>query len=58
ADPQPFVRGVAAVLDARARREGSREGAVPVRLAPGGPRAVARGAAQLLLAPVFGRGDG
>lgn len=58
ADPEPFVRGVAAVLDARARREGSREGAVPVRLAPGGPRAVARGAAQLLLAPVFGRGDG
>ncbi|WP_436851214.1 ROK family transcriptional regulator [Streptomyces asoensis] len=58
ADPEPFVRGVAAVLDARARREGSREGAVPVRLAPGGPRAVAQGAAQLLLAPVFGRGDG
>ncbi|WP_436848701.1 ROK family transcriptional regulator [Streptomyces asoensis] len=58
ADPKPFVRGVAAVLDARARREGSREGAVPVRLAPGGPRAVAQGAAQLLLAPVFGRGDG
>ncbi|MFD9391876.1 ROK family protein [Streptomyces sp. NPDC060000] len=58
AAPEPFVRGVAAVLDARARREGAREGAVPVRLAPGGARAVAEGAAQLLLAPVFGRGDG
>ncbi|WP_310435156.1 ROK family transcriptional regulator [Streptomyces sp. 3330] len=58
ATPEPFVRGVAAVLDAHARREGSREGAVPVRLAPGGPRGVAEGAAQLLLAPVFGRGDG
>ncbi|WP_443072285.1 ROK family transcriptional regulator [Streptomyces sp. NBC_01485] len=58
ADPAPFVHGVAAVLDARARREGSPEGAVPVRLAPGGARAVAEGAAQLSLAPVFGRGDG
>lgn len=58
AAPEPFVRGVAAVLDAHARREGSREGAVPVRLAPGGARGVAEGAAQLLLAPVFGRGDG
>ncbi|MFH0174907.1 ROK family protein [Streptomyces cacaoi] len=56
--PEPFVRGVATVLDAHARREGSREGPVPVRLAPGGARAVAEGAAQLLLAPVFGRGDG
>ncbi|MEH0578475.1 ROK family transcriptional regulator [Streptomyces sp. B21-108] len=58
ADPEPFVHGVAAVLDARARREGSPEGAVPVRLDPGGARGVAEGAAQLLLAPVFGRGDG
>ncbi|WTX92610.1 ROK family transcriptional regulator [Streptomyces sp. NBC_00637] len=58
AAPEPFVRGVAAVLEARAHREGSREGAVPVRLAPGGARGVAEGAAQLLLAPVFGRGDG
>ncbi|MFI5798883.1 ROK family protein [Streptomyces sp. NPDC051677] len=58
ADPEPFVHGVAAVLDARARREGVPEGAVPVRLAPGGARGVAEGAAQLLLAPVFGRGDG
>ncbi|WP_442817044.1 ROK family transcriptional regulator [Streptomyces sp. NBC_01334] len=58
AAPEPFVRGVAVVLDAHARREGSREGAVPVRLAPGGARAVAEGAAQLLLGPVFGRRDG
>ncbi|GAA4019078.1 ROK family transcriptional regulator [Streptomyces plumbiresistens] len=49
--PDAFVRGVAAVLDARARGEG----AVPVRVASGG---VAEGAAQLLLAPLFGRGDG
>ncbi|WP_405614325.1 ROK family protein [Streptomyces sp. NBC_00076] len=57
ADPSPFVQGVAAVLDARAEREGGREG-VPVRVASGGVRAVAEGAAQLLLAPLFGRGDG
>ncbi|MEU3615978.1 ROK family transcriptional regulator [Streptomyces sp. NPDC006872] len=58
AAPERFVRGVAAVLDARARREGSSQAAVPVRLAPGGARGVAEGAAQLLLAPVFGRPDG
>ncbi|MFI7504662.1 ROK family protein [Streptomyces sp. NPDC049687] len=58
ATPGPFVRGVASVLADRARREGLPEGAVPVRLAPGGDRVVAEGAAQLLLAPVFGRGDG
>ncbi|WSQ09490.1 ROK family transcriptional regulator [Streptomyces sp. NBC_01231] len=57
ADPSPFVQGVAAVLDARAEREGGREG-VPVRVASGGVRGVAEGAAQLLLAPLFGRGDG
>ncbi|CAM5671494.1 ROK family transcriptional regulator OS=Streptomyces alboniger OX=132473 GN=CP975_12835 PE=3 SV=1 [Streptomyces alboniger] len=57
ADPSPFVQGVAAVLDARAEREGAREGA-PVRVASGGVRGVAEGAAQLLLAPLFGRGDG
>ncbi|MEU0074248.1 ROK family transcriptional regulator [Streptomyces sp. NPDC006332] len=57
ADPSSFVRGVAAVLDARARRAGGREG-VPVRVASGGVRGVAEGAAQLLLAPLFGRGDG
>ncbi|MEU7056273.1 ROK family transcriptional regulator [Streptomyces sp. NPDC046197] len=58
AAPDEFVTGVAAVLDARARREGAPEGAVPVRVAPGGARGVAEGAAQLLLAPLFGRGDG
>ncbi|MET9353232.1 ROK family transcriptional regulator [Streptomyces sp. NPDC006617] len=58
AAPEAFVHGVGAVLDARARREGGLDGAVPVRLAPGGPRGVAEGAAQLLLAPLFGRGDG
>lgn len=43
ADPEPFVRGVAAVLDERARREGAREVAVPVRVAPGGARGSRRG---------------
>ncbi|MDN3022613.1 ROK family transcriptional regulator [Streptomyces sp. S.PB5] len=52
--PEIFVRGVRAVLDERARGEG----AVPVRVAPGGARGVAEGAAQLLLAPLFGRSDG
>lgn len=58
ADPEPFVRGVAAVLDERARREGAFEAAVPVRVASGGTRGVAEGAAQLLLGPLFGRTDG
>ncbi|MEU6144186.1 ROK family transcriptional regulator [Streptomyces sp. NPDC047081] len=53
ADPDVFVRGVAAVLEERARRVGGAP--VPVRLAPG---EVAEGAAQLLLAPLFGRADG
>jgi predicted NBD/HSP70 family sugar kinase len=53
AAPEAFVRGVAAVLDERARRVG--EEAVPVRVASGG---VAEGAAQLVLAPLFGRADG
>ncbi|MGW2698577.1 ROK family protein [Streptomyces sp. NPDC001340] len=56
--PEPFVRGVAEMLDARARREGVPGGTVPVRVAPRGERVVAEGAAQLLLAPVFGRADG
>ncbi|MGW2524149.1 ROK family protein [Streptomyces sp. NPDC001617] len=51
--PEAFVRGVAAVLDERARRAG--EEPVPVRVASGG---VAEGAAQLVLGPVFGRTDG
>ncbi|MEU1268927.1 ROK family transcriptional regulator [Streptomyces sp. NPDC005799] len=53
AAPEAFVRGVAAVLQERARRGG--EEPVPVRLASG---EVAEGAAQLLLAPLFGRADG
>ncbi|WP_416069514.1 ROK family transcriptional regulator [Streptomyces sp. FL07-04A] len=58
ADPEPFLRGVAAVLDTHARREGTPHNAVPVRLTPGGPRNVAEGAAQLLLAPLFGHETG
>ncbi|MFG2477172.1 ROK family protein [Streptomyces fagopyri] len=56
AHQEAFVRGVGAVLGERARREGT--GPVPVRVAPGGARGVAEGAAQLLLAPLFGRGEG
>ncbi|MFH9013815.1 ROK family protein [Streptomyces sp. NPDC017943] len=56
AAPEAFVRGVGAVLAARARRTGQDE--VPVRIAPGGDRVVAAGAAQLVLGPVFGRGGG
>ncbi|MFF2845559.1 ROK family protein [Streptomyces sp. NPDC058001] len=41
-----FVQGVASVMGAPG---------IPVTLAPGGPRATAEGAAQLVLAPVFGR---
>ncbi|MFG3211803.1 ROK family transcriptional regulator [Streptomyces tendae] len=58
AAPEAFVHGVGAVLDGRARREGGHDGPVPVRLAPAGTRGVAEGAAQLLLAPLFGRGEG
>jgi predicted NBD/HSP70 family sugar kinase/biotin operon repressor len=57
AAPETFVRGVGAALEARARREGGREEAVPVRVASGGERGVAEGAAQLVLAPLFGRAD-
>ncbi|MFJ3643484.1 ROK family protein [Streptomyces sp. NPDC090108] len=56
--PEAYVSGVAGVLAARARREGAPGGTVPVRVAPGGERGVAEGAAQLLLAPMFGRADG
>ncbi|MGV9451151.1 ROK family transcriptional regulator [Streptomyces sp. NPDC003635] len=56
ARPECFVRGAAAVLEERGRRVG--EQPVPVRLAPGGGREVAEGAAQLVLAPLFGRGVG
>ncbi|OQQ16543.1 hypothetical protein B0675_04725 [Streptomyces sp. M41(2017)] len=57
AHQEVFVRGVGAVLGERARREGGGT-AIPVGVAPGGARGVAEGAAQLLLAPLFGRGDG
>ncbi|MEV0091783.1 ROK family protein [Streptomyces sp. NPDC050738] len=50
-----FVRGVGAVLEERARREGG-VSAVPVAAVGGGRGMVAEGAAQLVLAPVFGRG--
>ncbi|WP_372351487.1 ROK family protein [Streptomyces sp. KL116D] len=51
-----FVRGVGRVLDARARRGGGGR-VIPVRAAPGGATLVVEGAAQLILAPLFGRGD-
>jgi predicted NBD/HSP70 family sugar kinase len=54
AAPEAFTAGVGAVLEARARRTG--QAAVPVRVAAGGDGAVAVGAAQLVLGPVFGRG--
>ncbi|MGA4962571.1 ROK family protein [Streptomyces pseudogriseolus] len=52
AAPGVFVRGVRGVLEARARRTG--EGGVGVRVVAGEGR-VAEGAAQLVLAPVFGQ---
>ncbi|MFF8864595.1 ROK family transcriptional regulator [Streptomyces sp. NPDC015139] len=58
AAPEAYARGVGEVLDARARREGTAGGPVPVRVAERGERVVAEGAAQLLLAPLFGRADG
>ncbi|WP_436846213.1 ROK family transcriptional regulator [Streptomyces shenzhenensis] len=58
AAPGEFVRGVAAVLAERARRKGTPGDPIPVRLAAGGSRGVAQGAAQLMLAPLFGRRDG
>ncbi|MEC4015168.1 ROK family transcriptional regulator [Streptomyces sp. H27-D2] len=51
-----FVRGVEAVLAERAARGDGRT--VPVAVAGSGARAVAEGAAQLILAPLFGRPDG
>ncbi|MEU3936171.1 ROK family transcriptional regulator [Streptomyces sp. NPDC029044] len=54
ADPEIFTEGVGAVLGAWARRTG--QDAVPVRVAAGGGGAVAVGAAELVLGPVFGRG--
>ncbi|MGJ5875127.1 ROK family transcriptional regulator [Streptomyces griseiscabiei] len=57
ARPDVFVRGVGLVLDEWARRQGE-DPAVPVRVVGGGASGVAEGAAQLLLAPLFGREDG
>ncbi|WP_318203345.1 ROK family transcriptional regulator [Streptomyces sp. SCL15-4] len=54
--PEVYVRGVTEVLTTRARRQGA-TGPTPVGVAPRGERLVAEGAAQLLLAPLFGRGD-
>ncbi len=51
--PQTFVRGVADVV--RGRTPSVVE--VPVRQAEGGERLVAEGAAQLVLAPLFGRAN-
>ncbi|MFF2726426.1 ROK family protein [Streptomyces sp. NPDC058008] len=52
-----YVSGVRAVIEERARREGA--AVVPVTVAGGGDRPVAEGAAQLVLAPLFGRaGEG
>ncbi|MFF0788074.1 ROK family protein [Streptomyces spiralis] len=58
AAPEVFVAGVGAGVAARARRGGRAACGVPVRVAPGGEWGVAVGAAQLLLAPLFGRGEG
>ncbi|MCX5412365.1 ROK family transcriptional regulator [Streptomyces sp. NBC_00059] len=49
-----YLRGVREVIEERARREGV-PAAVPVTVAGGGDRPVAEGAAQLVLAPLFGR---
>ncbi|WP_326765750.1 ROK family transcriptional regulator [Streptomyces sp. NBC_01591] len=57
ADPDAYVRGVGAVIDERARRGGI-DAPVPVAAAGGGDRPVAEGAAQLVLAPLFGRSGG
>ncbi|MFF3393088.1 ROK family transcriptional regulator [Streptomyces sp. NPDC002669] len=56
ADPDAYVRGVRAVIDERTRRGGIAP--VPVDAVEGGDRPVAEGAAQLILAPLFGRADG
>nr|WP_246102706.1 ROK family transcriptional regulator [Streptomyces piniterrae] len=56
-NPDGFLTGVADVLAAQARTRGRTGTAVPVSLAVGGARAVADGAAQLVLAPLFGPGN-
>ncbi|MDX3375167.1 ROK family transcriptional regulator [Streptomyces sp. ME02-6991-2A] len=56
ADEDAYVRGVRAVIEERAARGGGGgAGSVTVTVAGGGDRPVAEGAAQLVLAPVFGR---
>ncbi|MEV1043769.1 ROK family transcriptional regulator [Streptomyces sp. NPDC049916] len=57
ADEDAYVRGVRAVIEERAARGGGggAKGGVTVTVARGGDRPVAEGAAQLVLAPVFGR---
>ncbi|WP_435192890.1 ROK family transcriptional regulator [Streptomyces sp. NRRL F-5630] len=62
AAPEAFLRGVAAALDARASRTGTEpvrvrvaEGAGAAEAAGGGDQVIAEGAAQLVLAPLFGR---
>ncbi|MFJ8854540.1 ROK family protein [Streptomyces sp. NPDC102437] len=57
ADPDTYVRGVRAVIDERAGLGGI-DAPVPVTAAGGGDRPVAEGAAQLILAPLFGRAGG
>ncbi|SBU93737.1 Sugar kinase of the NBD/HSP70 family, may contain an N-terminal HTH domain [Streptomyces sp. Ncost-T6T-1] len=54
ADEDAYVRGVRAVIEERAARGGAGAGVI-VTVAGGGDRPVAEGAAQLVLAPVFGR---
>lgn len=65
ADPYPYIDGVAAELRESAAGTGGSTGrgaangdGIRVEVAPGGARAVAEGAAQLVLAPLFGRAAG
>ncbi|MFI8940552.1 ROK family protein [Streptomyces syringium] len=53
AEPEPYLRGVRAVLAEDAARADGRT--VPVAVTPGGGRTVVEGAAELALAPLFGR---
>ncbi|MEW2436265.1 ROK family transcriptional regulator [Streptomyces caniferus] len=53
--PEVFLKVVAGALAEQARTRGRAGEPVPVALARGGARAVADGAAELVLAPLFGR---
>ena len=55
AEPEPYLRGVSALLVEDARRA-SRPAAVPVDVVGRGGRVVVEGAAQLVLAPLFALG--